>query len=89
MGKSLLTREEITLIQNKYLPTINREYRDVVRFISLVAEKQAELEGDELYLSDNDQTRLLRKVGLNVLELENAVKNLKQYLIVIKNRLDL
>jgi len=87
MGKSVLTREEITMLQQKLLPAINKEYRDVVKLISLVAEKQGEVDGDELFFSDVDQLTLLRRVWVNVVELDSSVKAFKQYLVSVKNRL--
>jgi len=79
LGKRLLTGEETRMIQHKYLPAINKEYRDVVRLFALVAERQALIDGEELYLSAEDQRVLLRRIKKNLRELEASVRELMKY----------
>lgn len=85
----MLTREEITLLRTRYLPAIHKEYRDVVDSLNLIADALKQIDGDEIYICDVDQMRLLKKMGVNVLELETAVKNLKLYLKNIAIRLNI
>ena len=85
--KSLLTREEITLLRMNHLQTIHREYREVVHTLNLIADALKSIDGDDLYLSGDDQVRLLRKMGRNVLDLEAAVKELRLYLQGVATRL--
>lgn len=87
--RSMLTREEITLLRTRYLPAIHKEYRDVVDSLNLIADALKQIDGDEIYICDVDQMRLLKKMGVNVLELETAVKNLKLYLKNIAIRLNI
>lgn len=86
--RSLLTREEITMLRMTHLAAIHKEYRDVVESLNAVADAFKKMDGDELYICDADQVRLLKKMGVNVLELEAAVKDLKLYLKNIAMRLN-
>jgi len=86
-SKSLLTREEITLLRMNHLQAIHREYRDVVQSLNLIADALKSIDGDDMYICEADQIRLLRKMGSNVLELEAAVKAMKLYLRDIATRL--
>ena len=88
-AKSLLTREEITMLRMNHLQAIHKEYRDVVQSLNIIADAYKKLDGDELYICEEDQIRLLKQMGKNVLELEAAVKNLKLYLRDIAIRLNL
>jgi len=86
-NKSLLKREEITLLRRKYLPAIHREYKDTVDSLNAFSEPVKRIKGDELYLTDSDQRRLFIRVARNMLELDSAVDDMKQYLVVIAKRL--
>jgi hypothetical protein len=86
-ARPVLTREEITTIQQRYLPAIFGEYRDIVEAVNRIAKRAAEIDGSEIYLCEEDQRRLLVKVGTNVLELEDEVRALKLYLRDIATRL--
>jgi len=87
--RSLLAREEITLLRTKYLADIHKEYKDVVHSLNLVADSLKSLDGDEIYICDADQVKLLKAMGRNVLELEASVKALKLYLRDVAVRLDI
>jgi type II secretory ATPase GspE/PulE/Tfp pilus assembly ATPase PilB-like protein len=86
-AKPVLTIEEITLIQQRYLPEIFGEYRDVVELVNRIVKRAAEIDGSDIYLSEEDQRRILVKIGTSVLELEGSVKDLKLYLRNIAIRL--
>jgi len=89
MGRSLLTEEEKTMIRTKYLPNIYKEYRDVAKFFVLVSDHTVKVDDELLYLSDEDQIKLLKRMGVNALELRTAVQAMLQYLIGIRDRLEI
>ena len=88
-NKSLLTNEEIIMLRTKFIPDIHKEYKDVVDSLNLVATALKSIDGDELYIDNATQIRLLKKMGLQVIELEVASKKLKLYLRNITTRLGL
>ena len=88
MGKRLLTREEVAVIREKMLPRINKEYRDVVALFNLLAERLAVLDGDDLYLPEDEQKRLLKRVSVNLAELVEAAVELRRYVGGVKRRLN-
>ena len=77
------------MLRMNHLQAIHKEYRDVVQSLNIIADAYKKLDGDELYICEEDQIRLLKQMGKNVLELEAAVKNLKLYLRDIAIRLNL
>ena len=88
-SKSLLTQEEIVMLRTKFIPNIHKEYKDVVDSLNLVATALKSIDGDELYIDDATQIRLLKKMGAQVIELEAASKAMKLYLRAIAIRLGL
>ena len=87
--KSLLTNEEIIMLRTKFIPDIHKEYKDVVDSLNLVATALKSIDGDELYIDNATQIRLLKKMGKQVIELEVATKEMKRYLRKIAIRLEL
>ena len=87
--RSLLVREEIILLRTKYLADVYAEYKDVVHSLNLVADSLKSLDGNEIYICEADQVRLLKAMGKNVLELGTSVNALKLYLRDIVIRLGL
>ena len=87
--RRLLKVEEVTMLQKHHIPKIYGEYHDIVEAVNALVKRMAHIEGDDIYLSDADQVRLLKKIGKQVIELENAAKDMKLYLRDIAIRLDL
>ena len=88
-SRSLLTKEEVVMLRTKYLGDVHKEYRDVVQALNLVADALKSIDGDEMYVCDADQIRLLKNMGKQVIELEAAAKALKLYVRDIAIRLGL
>ena len=77
------------MLRTKYIADVHKEYRDVVQALNLVADALRSIDGDEMYVCNTDQIRLLRKMGTQVIELEAAAKALKLYVRDIAIRLGL
>jgi len=85
---SILKREELTLLRSKYLPDIHEAYKMLVNDLNKISEKMATEESDDIWLTEKQQRRMLRKVYKDWNKMRNAQNRLRNYLRVIMTRLE-
>jgi len=89
MGDMILKRNEAILLQEKYLPELYSEYKEVVKLVSLIVEKTTEIDNEKIYLSDSDQRKLLKKVRITTKSMEKSLSDLNKHIKDILKRLDM
>lgn len=88
MCPSILRRDEIVLLRTKHLPNLHRAYKALVDDLNLIAEKTGIDEDGDIWLSEKQQRRIIRKIYRDYVRLNNARSALRVYLRRILARLE-
>ena len=83
----ILTREEIKMLQYKYIPELYKEYRGMMEALNRLSERLDYIEGEEVWLDEATQRKFLKKLLKHGSQLEKKTEKLKKYLKKIGERL--
>ena len=84
----ILRREEVTLLQRKYLPAVHKAYAKMVEDLARIAEKVADDDDGEIWLTEKQQRRLIRQLYRDWNGLASAGLELRDYLRDVLTRLE-
>jgi len=86
--RSILRREEVILLRTKYLPKLHEKYVALVNDLNMIAERTAADEDGDIWLTEQQQRRILRKLYRDGKALSIANNVLKAYLRQVFERLE-
>jgi len=85
---SILRREEITLLRNNYIPKLHEKYKALINDLNMLAERAAADEDTDIWLTEQQQRRILRKLYKDTRAIATANNLLRTYLRDVFARLE-
>lgn len=85
---SIIRRDELTRLRTNYLPKLHERYKELINDLNMIAERAAVDEDGDIWLTEQQQRKILRKLYRDAKALSTANNLLKAYLRQVFQRLE-